>query len=62
MSIRPAELEIEGIYALCWKDDPKVRIVRYQGERNGFLIFTEPDGNTHHCRYESIIIRQCQTD
>ena len=62
MSIKLVELEIAETYAICWKDDPKVRIVRYRGDRNGFLIFTDPDGITYHCRYDSIIIRQCQTD
>ena len=53
------DLEIGEKYAICWTDDPKVRICRYRGERNGFLLFVELDGFAYHCRYESIIIRQC---
>ena len=53
------DLVIGEKYAICWTDDPKARIVRYQGGRNGFLIFQEDNGVTYHCRYGSTIIRQC---
>ncbi len=53
------DLVVDEKYAICWTDDPTVRIVRYCGVERGFLIFkgTE-DGERFVCRQGTVIIRR----
>ena len=54
-------LEIGEKYAICWSDDPTVRIVRYRGVKRGFLIFVGiEDGVEYICRLGSVIIREME--
>ena len=56
--MKAAELEEGGKYAICWTDDPTVRLVRYRGVERGFLIFIGiEDGEKFVCREGIVIIR-----
>ncbi len=54
----PEELVLETKYAVCWTDDPTVRILRYRGVKRGFIVFVDEDGTEFLCRGSSVIIRQ----
>jgi len=54
----PSKLELNEEYAVCWTDDPTVRIMRYRGVKRGFIVFEDEDGTEFLCRGSSVIIRQ----